>query len=78
MIENIVGTYPLPLAIATNFAVNGKDFLIPMGTPAPAHPGLTARSHRGGIRRRRRLERSQACPRCWWLYGCAKLRTCMH
>jgi hydroxymethylglutaryl-CoA reductase len=33
MIENVVGTYPLPLAIATNFSVNGKDFLVPMGTP---------------------------------------------
>lgn len=34
MIENVVGTYPLPMAIATNFKINGKEFLIPMGTYA--------------------------------------------
>ncbi|MGL1636532.1 hypothetical protein ACSTI0_00575, partial [Vibrio parahaemolyticus] len=30
MIENVVGTFELPLGIATNFTVNGKDYLIPM------------------------------------------------
>lgn len=30
MIENVVGTLGLPLAIATNFRVNGRDFLVPM------------------------------------------------
>ena len=30
MIENVVGTLELPLAIATNFRVNGRDFLVPM------------------------------------------------
>ncbi|MEW6070730.1 MAG: hydroxymethylglutaryl-CoA reductase, degradative, partial [Candidatus Thermoplasmatota archaeon] len=30
MIENVVGTFPLPLGIATNFLINGKDYLIPM------------------------------------------------
>lgn len=30
MIENVVGTMPLPLGIATNFLINGKDYLIPM------------------------------------------------
>ncbi|MHA2357935.1 MAG: hydroxymethylglutaryl-CoA reductase, degradative [Candidatus Heimdallarchaeaceae archaeon] len=30
MIENVVGKISLPLGIATNFLVNGKDYLIPM------------------------------------------------
>ncbi len=30
MIENVVGTLELPLAIATNFQINGRDFLVPM------------------------------------------------
>ena len=30
MIENVVGTLELPLAIATNFRINGRDFLVPM------------------------------------------------
>ncbi len=30
MIENVVGTFPLPLGIATNFLINGKDYLVPM------------------------------------------------
>ena len=30
MIENVVGTFELPLAIATNFRINGRDVLVPM------------------------------------------------
>ncbi len=30
MIENVVGTFELPLGIATNFLIDGKDYLIPM------------------------------------------------
>jgi len=30
MIENVIGIYELPLGIATNFLINGKDYLIPM------------------------------------------------
>jgi len=30
MIENVVGTLELPLAIATNFQINGHDVLVPM------------------------------------------------
>jgi len=30
MIENVVGTFPVPLGIAVNFLINGKDYLIPM------------------------------------------------
>lgn len=30
MIENVVGVYNLPLGIATNFQINGRDVLVPM------------------------------------------------
>ena len=30
MVENAIGTISLPLGIATNFRINGKDYLIPM------------------------------------------------
>ncbi|MFZ0698757.1 MAG: hydroxymethylglutaryl-CoA reductase, degradative [Thermoplasmata archaeon] len=36
MIENVIGVYPLPLGIATNFRVNGRDRLIPMAIEEPS------------------------------------------
>lgn len=30
MIENVISTFPMPLGIATNFLINGKDYLVPM------------------------------------------------
>jgi hydroxymethylglutaryl-CoA reductase len=30
MVENVVGVMPIPLGIATNFLINGKNYLIPM------------------------------------------------
>lgn len=30
MVENVIGAFQLPLGIATNFLINGKDYLIPM------------------------------------------------
>jgi len=36
MIENVVGTYELPLGIACNFKVNGKDYLVPMAVEEPS------------------------------------------
>lgn len=32
MIENVIGAFPLPLAVGLNFIVNGKEYLIPMVT----------------------------------------------
>src|SRR4051812_47350806 len=29
-IENAIGTFSLPLGVATNFRINGRDLLIPM------------------------------------------------
>ncbi|HEX9115971.1 MAG TPA: hydroxymethylglutaryl-CoA reductase, degradative [Anaerolineae bacterium] len=36
MIENVAGTYALPLGIATNFLVNGRDVLVPMVIEEPS------------------------------------------
>jgi hydroxymethylglutaryl-CoA reductase len=36
MIENVVGTYALPLGIALNFLINGKDVLVPMAIEEPS------------------------------------------
>jgi hydroxymethylglutaryl-CoA reductase len=32
MIENVLGTFEIPLGLAVNFLINGKDYLIPMAT----------------------------------------------
>lgn len=36
MIENVISCFPLPLGIATNFLINGKDYLIPMVIEEPS------------------------------------------
>jgi len=36
MIENAVGSFALPLGIAVNFQINGKDYLIPMAIEEPS------------------------------------------
>jgi hydroxymethylglutaryl-CoA reductase len=36
MIENVIGVFPLPLAIAVNFQINGKDYLVPMAIEEPS------------------------------------------
>ncbi|PVX23686.1 MAG: 3-hydroxy-3-methylglutaryl-CoA reductase, partial [Candidatus Bathyarchaeum sp.] len=36
MIENVVGTFPLPLGIAMNFLINKKDYMIPMAIEEPS------------------------------------------
>lgn len=36
MIENVVGTFQLPFAVATNFLINGRDYLIPMAVEEPS------------------------------------------
>jgi hydroxymethylglutaryl-CoA reductase len=30
MVENVIGRFSLPISVATNFLINGKDYLIPM------------------------------------------------
>jgi hydroxymethylglutaryl-CoA reductase len=36
MVENVIGVFPEPLGIGTNFLINGKDYLIPMATEEPS------------------------------------------
>lgn len=36
MIENVIGVMPIPLGVATNFLINGRDYLIPMATEEPS------------------------------------------
>lgn len=36
MIENVVGAFQLPLGVATNFTVNGRDYLVPMAVEEPS------------------------------------------
>lgn len=36
MIENVIGTFELPVGIATNFLIDGKDYLIPMVIEEPS------------------------------------------
>lgn len=36
MIENVVGLHPLPLGLALNFMVNGRDVLVPMAIEEPS------------------------------------------
>lgn len=51
MIENVVGLYGLPLGIAVNFVVNGRDTLVPMVIEEPsvvAGASLAAKLARAG------------------------------
>lgn len=51
MIENVIGIYALPLGVATNFLINGRDYLIPMVVEEPsivAGVSLAARLIRAG------------------------------
>ncbi len=36
MIENVIGTFELPLGIATNFLIDGRDYLVPMVIEEPS------------------------------------------
>ncbi len=36
MIENVVGAMPLPLGVAMNFRINGRDYLVPMAIEEPS------------------------------------------
>ncbi|MCW4041146.1 MAG: hydroxymethylglutaryl-CoA reductase, degradative [Candidatus Bathyarchaeota archaeon] len=36
MIENVIGVMPIPVGIAVNFLINGRDYLIPMAIEEPS------------------------------------------
>lgn len=51
MVENVVGAYALPMGVATNFVVNGRDVLVPMVIEEPsvvAGASFAARLARAG------------------------------
>lgn len=50
MIENVIGFKNLPLGIATNFLINGKDYLIPMSIEEPSV--VAAASHAAKLARK--------------------------
>lgn len=51
MVENVIGLFQIPLGIATNFLIDGREILIPMATEEPsviAAASNGARMARGG------------------------------
>ena len=36
LVENAIGTFTLPLGVATNFRINGRDYVIPMAIEEPS------------------------------------------
>ncbi|MGA1822052.1 MAG: hydroxymethylglutaryl-CoA reductase, degradative [Thermoplasmatota archaeon] len=55
MIENVIGTFQLPIGIATNFRINGVDRLIPMAIEEPSVVAAASKAakiarKRGGFR----------------------------
>ncbi|NPA75874.1 MAG: hydroxymethylglutaryl-CoA reductase, degradative [Euryarchaeota archaeon] len=49
MIENVIGMTELPMGVATNFLINGKDYLIPMAIEEPSV--VAAASHAAKLAR---------------------------
>ncbi len=49
MIENVIGTLEIPLGIAVNFLINGRDYLIPMAIEEPSV--VAAASHAAKLTR---------------------------
>lgn len=54
MIENVIGIFPMPMGVAVNFLINGRDYLVPMVIEEPsvvaaASYGAKMARSRGGI-----------------------------
>ncbi len=49
MIENVIGKFEIPMGVATNFRVNGKDYLVPMAVEEPSV--VAAASHMAKLAR---------------------------
>lgn len=49
MVENVIGYFPMPFGIATNFTVNGRDYLVPMAIEEPSV--VAAASHAAKLAR---------------------------
>ncbi|MEM1537395.1 MAG: hydroxymethylglutaryl-CoA reductase, degradative [Candidatus Nezhaarchaeales archaeon] len=55
MVENVIATMPLPLGIATNFLINGRDYLVPMAIEEPSVIAAASNAarmarHQGGFK----------------------------
>lgn len=50
MIENVVGGFVLPLGIATNFRVDGKDVLVPMAVEEPSVVAAASKAAKMALR----------------------------
>jgi hydroxymethylglutaryl-CoA reductase len=50
MIENVVGAFSVPVGIAVNFLINGKDYLIPMAIEEPSVVAAASNAARIGCR----------------------------
>jgi len=50
MIENVIGAFQLPVGIAVNFLINGKEYLIPMAIEEPSV--VAAASNAAGMARK--------------------------
>jgi hydroxymethylglutaryl-CoA reductase len=46
MIENVIGTYALPLAVAVNLRVDGRDVVVPMAVEEPSVVAATSNAAR--------------------------------
>lgn len=49
IIENVVGVFPMPLGVAVNFLINGRDYLVPMALEEPSV--VAAASHAAKLAR---------------------------
>ncbi|MDY7046196.1 MAG: hydroxymethylglutaryl-CoA reductase, degradative [Bacillota bacterium] len=47
MIENVIGTFPLPLGLGLNFLINGKEYVVPMAIEEPSV--VASASHIGKV-----------------------------
>ena len=63
MIENVVGVLGLPLGLALNFLINGRDYVVPLCVEEPSIvAGLVGRgAHRAAVRRLQ-VERDRSDP----------------
>ena len=61
MIENVVGVLGVPLGVATNFVVNGREVLVPM---ASEEASVVAAASNAAKVARIHAHQGEPCPRC--------------
>ena len=45
MVENVIGVMPVPMGVAVNFLINGRDVVVPMAIEEPSV--ISGRKQRG-------------------------------